>query len=186
MKVFDWNNFMETTAVHCKYYWEALDFLKNAGLHGVLKPGNTYLESVKSFDKFFGDTCYRLDCSGRIICGEKSHYALHYQILEWSDYMFAKEDLKVGMLIETSRGRALVMPYTGGYGLAYYGGGFERWCDLQIGSVRTIWDVCSNGRYFLDFTGNFRDVLYTRKPTKEMTLEQISKALGCNVKIVKG
>lgn len=201
---FNINDYDGNYAMHCKTEEEAKDFcrvLHEAGKvwNDILgRPnGSTYLEYTR-WKEYKSDTCYNFnrDLYARIGYYEKQGYT----ILEWSDFMnakFTKADLKTGDVIQQRNGeigvvnRHLEM-------ITCKGGG---WIDLD--------------RFRNDLThvfGKNYDIILVRRPKEkadcnfdaikqewgtlvydrdrdepeEMTLAEVCKLLGREIKIVKG
>lgn len=139
------------------------------------------------FSQLGGDICYSIDFDKRLM-----YYTVSYcddrgdTILEWSDYMeFTKEDLKVGMLVETDLGNGIVMPSSSELVAIYKNG---EWDSVNFDDIIKVYGYSNEPCFAMSYSSFRRDLLYERRaPTvKEMTVEEISKALGCEVKIIKG
>ncbi|MEG0836234.1 MAG: hypothetical protein RR413_12410 [Christensenellaceae bacterium] len=192
MKAFDWEKFkLGEIAVHCDTEVKANEFLKQAYELGFTWSGAESLLEENYYSSHENETCYRAwddSCVKELTYQRMSYYQKNnYQIIEWSDYMeFAKEDLKVGMLVETEFGMSLVMNYKYGKVLLYRSRAFTKWGNVESCGIKKVWDICEDPVYVFDFSGCGRNVIYDRTQTKEMTVEEVSKALGYDVKIVKG
>lgn len=202
--VFDWSLFEtgidgKEVVVHCKTFEEALDFCRQSHEHGhdwctgKTRKDNTCWEKYKQF------TCYRMNSFGSL----DYYKGEGCKILEWSDYMnkgiFTKSDLQDGDFVLRRNGMVeLVLASKG----------------VLVGKHHGSYWNCIDG-FNIDFTSfvhKNRDVIAVRRPTKEnhfnfeifknedgellydeerdskvteMTLEEVCKALGKNIKIVK-
>ncbi|MEG2079925.1 hypothetical protein [Chryseobacterium sp.] len=190
MKTFDWEEFVSGNfAVHFKTEKECNDFLRIAekykigwGSHDPLIEKNYFYENTT-------DTCYRIDFDGSMRYASVMYYIEDGNtILEWSDYMeFTKEYLNVGMLVEVKDcGKALVMP-------SKKCGNILLFRDSQFAEIGRVfykivkvWDLPTTLSEVVNFDARNRELIYERPTTKEMTVEEVSKALGYDVKIVKG
>lgn len=185
-------------AMHCKTEEEAKDFcnfLDSIGRHW--KSGRSYAEETK-YNEYKNKTCYAFN---RNQYGYMNYFAeKDYTILEWNDFMnkeFTKADLKSGDVILRRNGtvgivcletNTLILP--------------NGWSDLKEINKDLTFDVYNEEfdiiavrrpteQYdcqFRAFDFNCGNLIYERKKTEdaeEMTLEEVCKALGREIKIVK-
>ena len=187
-------------AMHCKTEKEAIDFctyLHKNGRHW--RSGDFYIDDTM-WDRHGDNTVYYFNIG---ICGH-IHIAKEegYTILEWSNYMgtdfsmFTKADLKTGDVLLRRDGTVEI--YNG---------------ELDVFILQSHWNDPSNTR--LDLTskinknadimairrpvtksdcifGAFEEgyergvLVYQRKEVEEMTLEEVCKLLGKEIKIIPG
>lgn len=182
-----------------------LTYLHNAGKRWV--SGSSLLGNTL-FDVYCTRTCYST-CypgnDGMVDYGTTSNAYLNYTILEfddfdWSDFEmkkeFTKEDLKNGDIIKF-RGGAIGVAIPEINSVLFK----EAQTDLQlltedmrhsrtgrydVMAVRrpTNYEGCSFYA-FESFHKNDTELVYERKEVEEMTLEEVCKALGKEIKIVK-
>lgn len=192
---FDINNYEGKYAMHCKTEEEARDFCNY--LHSIGRKWNgnyNYLNHTywstwrENTVYYFNDDMY----------GEYQ-YALkdNYTVLEWEDFMnkeFTKADLKTGDVVLRRNGdveivnRELEMliresgwndlddireDLTSGFG--------NKNGDIVAVRRPTYKGHCSFGA----FKGNYGILVYEREEVEEMTLEQVCKLLGKNIKIIQ-
>lgn len=185
-------------AMHCETEEEAKDFcnfLDSIGRRWCT--GMSYAKLIH-YDDHKEKTCYDFN-NGQY--REKNYYAERdYTILEWSDFMtknFTKADLKSGDVVLRRRGDVEIVCLETGTFIRQTGG----WNELSdINEDLT----CEPYR---DYSMSDGDIVAVRRPTKpgdcrfsafdekageliydrgkEMTLEEVCKALGREIKIVK-
>ena len=184
--------------MHCKTEEEAIDFCKY--LHSIGKKwcsGISYLDST-CWHCYTTDTIYNFNTDS--YCDIKYAKRHHYTILEWSDFMnkeFTKADLKTGDVVKF-RNEELGIVITDIGVIACKNGG---WVNLDginndltssfraepydIIAVRRPYDkpACS----FDAFRHNAPrgTLVYERKEVEEMTLAEVCRLLGKEIKIVK-
>ncbi|MEG1563778.1 MAG: hypothetical protein RR365_08635 [Bacteroides sp.] len=188
MKTFNWEKFMlGGITVHCKTKQECSSFLRMTREYGFTWSSFYFPREQNHFSENKSNALYRINSYKHLEYDTVRHNIEEGNtILEWSDYMeFTLEDLKVGMLVETNCGKALVMPYKYGHVLAYEKGNRSNLSELDFNDISKVWSICDNMGYVMNFTGYNRNLVYERPVVKEMTVEEISKALGYEVKIVK-
>lgn len=194
---FNIDNYKGKYVMHCKTEEEAKDFCEY--LHRVGRTWCTkqsYLEDTeyRHYTKHtaysFNEGCYT----------EIDWYRNHgYTILEWSDYMnkeFTKADLKTGDVILRRNGMVeilnretgtLICKSGGWNGLAHVNndltdGFIGRECDIvEVRRPKEPCDCC------FDAMNTLRrgTLVYERKEVEEMTLAEVCRLLGKEVKIVK-
>lgn len=187
--------------IHCKTEEEAKDFcrvLHEAGRKW--NDGESYLEctfwdlSVLN-SSFFGDTRYYQFNDG--LYTTRPVFVRDYTILEWSDFMnkeFTKDDLRDFDIVLRRDGEVRVVLRNHFVNKDFYSTGICRYNnDLTwIKDSRTPQDIIKVIRptvisdlSFDAFEKNLGRLVYERDETVEMTFEEVCKALGKNVKIVK-
>lgn len=182
--------------MHCKTEEEAIDFCNY--LHFLGKKwstGDSYL-SFTYWEKYKKDTCYNFNEE----CFHSFCYyqAREYTILEWENFMknnFTKKDLKPGdILVTKSRGNYM---YIGDYMVRSNGWTameeYDKNLKLKYRGLKEIdsFDIIKVLRpkdcTVLEHNWEYADLIWERKEVKveEMTLEEVCKALGKEIKIVK-
>lgn len=200
-KKFNINDYPGKYVMHCKTEEEAKDFCrvlheagrcwKNllGGNNGIYL-GNTHWRS------YAHDTCYVFNEG--LFGGEKYLRDKQYTILEWSDFMnkeFTRDDIKVGDILMTRAGEVqLVIDTTHGIRVTDSNIVFNRCISSDLCHLYgdESYDIVAIRRFnnpssisFDAFEKNLGRLVYEREETVEMTLEEVCKALGKNVKIVK-
>ena len=205
-KKFNLDDYTGKYVMCCKTEEEAKDFcrvLHEAGRKW--SSGDSYLENT------YWDCDNPLSALGLVgknryyqfnegMYSTRSHFVDDYEILYWSDFMkkeFTKDDLRNGDVVLRRNGDVEIF-------LAEIADGLFMDKNRAFGHLSAVFD---------DLTGDFvkeRDIIavrrpntledmsfdafekklgrlvYERKETVEMTIEEVCKALGKNVKIVKG
>lgn len=190
------NEYKGKFAMHCKTQEEAKDFCEYMHEHGrKWCSGSSYLGSTyyhyyeNEMAYAFNEGCY----------SDVGYYkAEGYTILEWEDFMkktFTKTDLKSGDIV-LRRDRKICVVFAEVNALGHKDGfdALNHYADDLTNKVDQSLDIiavrrprepkeCNLG-YF-----NREDVtlIYDRErdETEEMTLEQVCKLLGKNIKIIK-
>lgn len=196
-KKFNINDYPGKYVMHCKTEEEAKDFcrvLHEAGRTWIT--GRSYIDHT-NFEDDKGDTCYNFN-SGTY--DKISFYKYgNYTILEWSDFMkkeFTKDDLKTGDIVLLRSGdvklyikEAYMFVGSRQMGDWDYDTGFTHNLNRVSSSTYDIMAVRRpvniSDMSFDAFEKNRGRLVYERDETVEMTLEEVCKALGKNVKIVK-
>lgn len=189
MKKFNWKEFKNTNnkiVVHCKTEKEAKDFCKQMHKHGMTWSSIRSYLVYTYYEKYKEESCYTnygvvVTCN---FCKENG-----YRILEWSDYIqkeFKKDDLKDGMVVEQRNGcRFLVIAYRVVDELGYnklegYGN------DLKyIQHKENAFDIIKVFRIINRsvkslaeiFEDSCLDLIWERKETKKMTVEEMRQKL---------
>lgn len=195
MPKFNINNYRGKFAMHCKTEEEAKSFCKY--LHSIGRrwcTGRSYLDQT-AYICYGSDTAYNFN--------EGSYADVYYYrrngyiILQWRDFMnatFTKADLKTGDVIQQRDGTIgiinrdldMVIVKNGGWidldkfrdDLTHgYGSDFEivlvrrpkEKADCNFDAIKREWGT----------------LIYERPEVEEMTLEQVCKLLGKEIKIVK-
>lgn len=185
---FDINNYLGKFVMHCKTEEEAKDFIEY--MKNFCKP---YQVTLRPW-YMCGDNVYYFKTD----TWSSKEYAIKtgYRILEWSDFMnktFTKADLKTGdVILRRNReteivNRELEMCINK-----------DGWNDVDhirtdLTSVSSQdWDIIAVRRpkikrecCFNAFEIKCGDLVYERKEPEEMTLEQVCKLLGKEIKIIK-
>lgn len=193
---FDINDYKGKYVMHCKTEKEAIDFCKY--LHSIGKRWNnvtSYLNNTE-WDLYGTDTVYLFNSD----LVSYIHYAKrqNYTILEWSDFMnkeFTKEDLKTGDVVKLRCGE-LGIVITDFEVIACQNGGWldfkhirEDLTDSFYGEKYDIMVVRRPKRnYDCSFDAIHHDrgiIVYERKEVEEMTLDEVCKLLGKEIKIIK-
>lgn len=205
-KKFNINDYKGKYVMHCKTEEEAKDFCNY--LHSVGKKWSDFKEYIghTSWGVYARETCYNFNsgCFGRIAF----YLAQNYTILEWEDFMlkepkectawgnyqtFTEKDLKNNDIITYRNGKrgivfveleAIVNEDLNGY--------------IPLNSITSNltnvccfdWDIvkvqrANNIHCFMKSRWDTMSIVWERQETVEMTLAEVCKALGKNVKIVK-
>lgn len=196
---FDINDYPFRCVMHCKTEEQARIFCEY--LHSVGRTwlmGNTYLshhnwevyesKTVYFFNKgTYGDVTRYIGTSIRI---------LDFNDFDWSDFMkkeFTKADLKNGDVVKTRDGDVgIAIVDIGVINFGNQGIKFENIRDNLTNTMSNDCDIMLVRRPNkpLDcvssaFSGYRGELVYERKEVEEMTLAEVCKALGKEIKIVK-
>lgn len=192
---FDINNYKGKYAMHCKTEEEARDFCNY--LHSV---GRKWRRNAS----YLGGTCYYYYETNTAYYFNKGTFGCtyvaelnNYTILEWSDFMnneFTKADLKTGDVILRENGKTEIVNRELGMLITPVG-----WNDLNYvrddltDDMSKSYDIVAVRRpndkadcVFHAFNDELGTLVYERKEVEEMTLEEVCKALGKEIKIIKG
>lgn len=182
---FDINNYKGKYVMHCKTEEEAREFCDH------VRNNNNPSIVFRMYGK---NTCFRLNSNSH---ASKNFYEEHgYTILEWSDFTteFTKADLKDGMVVKLANGDKYfilnnrILDDYGYLSLSEYNANLEYRDDKS--HKYTIKKVYKVDAYDLDvLDDNYHALIWERKEKPEpveMTIEEICKALGKEIKIVKG
>lgn len=182
----------------CKTEEEARDFcryLDSVGRRWV--DGDRYTEIIR-YEDYGKRTCYNFNHG--FVGGLPCYADLGFTILEWSDFMnkgFTKADLKGGDVVKRRNGRVEIVCLEVGALISRSACGYllNLKNDLTDGYYGSEFDVVAVKRpeFFCDYRYDAFDkipgkLVYERKETEdaeEMTLEEVCKALGKEIKIVK-
>lgn len=183
---FDINNYKGKYAMHCKTEEEAREFCDH------VRNNNNPSIVFRMYGK---NTCFNLNSDNH---ASKKFYEEHgYTILEWSDFTteFTKADLKDGMVVEYNNGeRGIVLKenLVSEYGylklesynshLEFEGHRPEDWL------IKKVYETHAHRLDTIFETENLTLIWERKEKPKpvEMTLEEVCKALGKEIKIVKG
>lgn len=198
---FDINEYSGKYVMHCKTEEEARNFCDY--LHSVgrkWRSGTTYFDDT-FWDIYKGKTVYYFNEGGYgeldFVCKKD------YKILEWSDFMimnkeFTKADLRTGdVVLYRNRKTGIV---NCGFDMIINKEGYNNFDDYKNNLIVAYpnvsnWDIMAVRRprrspdcQFSAFKNKWGDLVYERKEVKveEMTLEEVCKALGKEIKIIKG
>ena len=182
---FDINNYKGKYVMHCKTKAEVEEFCD------YLRQYNAYHNASAVYNMYNGSTCFNFNSDTH--ASEKFYKENGFTILEFSNFNwsmeFTKADLKDGMIVECRNGnRYLVavdrlLRHQGYVHLNEYDD------NLKHGSYTIVKVYTSNKPFNLNvlFDDKYLTLIWERKPEPvEMTIEEICKALGKEIKIVKG
>ena len=186
-------------AMHCKTKEEAEDFCKYLDSIGrKWSSGHSYAE-LTEWNDYKEKTCYSFNYG---YYAPISHFIVYnYKILEWSDFMdkkFTKADLKSGDIVLRRDGNVEIVC-------------IETGTLIQRDGFSSLYELTDDLKcIYSDKEDNFDDIVAVRRPKQpydcqfcafyeelgelvyerkdepeEMTLEEICKALGKEIKIVK-
>ena len=188
-------NYKGNYAMHCKTEEEAKDFCKYLNSLGRTWNDRTRYTEDNFWHIFKDNTCYVFNYGtySSLSFSELSGYT----VLEWSDFMdkkFTKADLKSGDVVLRRNGSVEIVCLETGSLISK--DGFNRLSeineDLTSGLSFADWDIIAGRRpkkphecQFRAFASEYGELIYERKETEEMTLEEVCKALGKEIKIVK-
>ncbi len=189
---FNINNYKGKYVMHCKTEEEANNFL--AYLDSVGRKwctGESY-KNRTSYDMYEEDTCYYFNEGS--YCNIDWFRENNYTILEWSDFMeFTKEDLRTGDVVMRRNGQVEIVNRDLGMFITENG-----WNDLDdinedlTEPRNSNWDIvavrrpgCKGNCQFKAFKHKWGTLVYKRKEVEEMTLAEVCKLLGKEIKIVK-
>lgn len=193
---FDINDYKGKYVMHCKTEEEAIDFCKYLNSIGkIWLFGQNYLEE-NNYQHHKKDTAYNFNEG---LFSDVSWYKRDgYTILEWSDFMnkkFTKADLKTGDVVEFDNGK-LGIVITELKTIVCQSGGYINMSsitpdltdiyhvtDWAIVKVRRPNEACDCR--FQAMAYGLGALVYERKEPEEMTLEQVCKELGREIKIIK-
>ena len=190
---FNINDYKGHYAMHCKTEEEASDFCDY--LHSL---GMTWC-SGKSYATTYW-YAYHSNMAYNFNTGEYSHVNWYkennYTILEWEDFMnkeFTKADLKTGDVIMKRNGDVEIVIKE--YGVLIRPKEYNRLDDLNDDLTHSFLkdgDVIAVRRpnkisdcQFSAFKEGRGTLVYEREEVEEMTLAEVCKLLGKNIKIVK-
>lgn len=190
---FDITNYKGKYAMHCKDAKEAREFCDY--LHSVGKKwnnGESYT-LVINWSFFEDETCYCFN-QGYIDTVSCCNYK-GFTILEWSDFTtkFTKSDLRDGMVVELANGnRYLVLGENfinkiGYLCISDYSDGLDTDTEPYNWNVNKVYKSSAYNTDFI-FKDEYLTLIWKRpKKTKpiEMTLEEVCKELGREIKIIK-
>lgn len=191
---FDINNYKGTYVMHCKTEEEAREFCNY--LHSIERKwshGVSY-KATTCWTRNTKEICYNFNEG--VYCDKDYYEKAGYTILEWSDFTteFTKADLKDGMVVELANGNKYfilnnrILDDYGYLSLSEYNANLEYRDDKS--HKYTIKKVYKVDAYDIDvLDDNYHTLIWERKEKPkpvEMTIEEICKALGKEIKIVKG
>lgn len=194
---FNINAYSQNTCMHCKTKEEAKDFL--SVLH---KLGKTWWNNIPYTER----TCFSAGRGGNGVLyyfhkGTWATFEYRHEdqvILEWSDFMgdksLTKSDLKTGDVCLYRNNETVI--YNASLDMFItHNGGWHDGNDVNddlTSKVNTKYDIVAIRRpvrkcdcIFDAFVCNFGDLVYERNEPEEMTLEEVCRLLGKEIKIVK-
>ena len=193
---FNINNYEGSFGMHCKTEKEANDFCDY--MHRIGKKwcsGCTYdnHNNWKYYGKntvyYFNEGSYDTMCNARIN---------GYIILEWSDFMkspFTKADLKTGDVIQRRNGwieivnleLKMLIRKSGWNNLETIRGDLTDINDAKYDIIAVRRPINKGDCQFGAFEYNFGDLIYDRErdEVEELTLAEVCKLLGKNIKIIQ-
>ena len=195
---FNIDNYRGNYAMHCKTEEEAesfCEYLNSLGKRWC--DGDSYVED-NGWDAHKSETCYVFNSDyRRPVIGAMNDGCT---ILEWSDFMrdtFTKANLKNGDVILRADGDVEIVCIDTGTLICQYG--FNALTELNEDLTSVFSTEDDNGDVvavrrpitpadcqFSAFEDRFGKLVYERKTEpEEMTLEEVCKALGKEIKIVK-
>lgn len=191
---FNIDDYKDSYVMHCKTKEEAEDFCNY--MHSIGRRwanGESYLN--RTYWNQHNDTVYNFnnDTYGRTIYYNKQH---NYTILEWGDFMekkeFTKSDLKTGDVVMRRNGKVGIINREHDVIIVQNGYGDLDYIKSDLTSFEKQWDIIAVRRplvksdcQFDAFQCQWGTLVYERKEVEEMTLEEVCKALGKEIKIVK-
>ena len=194
MSKFDIKNYPGKYVMHCKTEEEAENFCNY--MHSI---GRKWCDSdsykyVTRYHIYTDETVYFFN--NNTYCYIDYAQEKGYTILEWSDFMnkkFTKADLKTGDVILRRNGSVEIVNRELGMLIRKHG-----WNDLD--AIREDLTDTTDSRYdivavkrptekgecqFCVFEQEWGTLVYERPEVEEMTLAEVCKALGREIKIVK-
>ena len=191
--MFDINKYKGKYVMHCKTSEEAQDFCNY--LHNIGKKwqtGGSYLTRT-NYEVYQENTVYYFNKGA---FGNTYAAELHeYKILEWSDFMnkeFTKADLKTGDVVLRRNGKVeIVNRELETFITPKKWNDFDEMNEDLTANTKSEYDIVAVRRpceksdcQFKAFEYRWGTLIYEREEAEEMTLEEICKALGKEVKIV--
>ena len=198
---FNINDYKGKYVMHCKTEEEAKDFcnyLDNIGLKW--NNGGSYA-CCNNYFIYKEQTCY--DFNRGKFSAISYYEEKKYKILEWSNFMnreFTKSDLRSGDVILRRNGNVEIVCLETGTLIHQVDG----WSKLSDIDEDLTYKLCCNNHSipeydivavhrptkpsdcrFSAFYAKAGELVYERKEVEEMTLEEVCKLLGKEIKIVK-
>ena len=192
---FDINNYKGKYVMHCKTEEEAQNFCDY--LHSVGREwrcGDSY-KSRTCYSWYQEETAYNFNDGG--YCDVQHYRNEDYTILEWEDFMkhtFTKADLTTGDVIKFRNDAIGIFIADGGVAITTGGYIDMRYInnDMTNGLMNNEFDVVAVRRpnekgdcQFAAFKYKFGTIVYEREESEEMTLTEVCKLLGKNIKIIQ-
>lgn len=186
-------------AMHCKTEEEAKDFCRYLDSIGRKWSSEDSYAELTEWNEYKEKTCY---CFNNDTYSSVSNYTIkhNYQVLEWGDFMnneFTKADLKTGDVVLRRNGVVEIVCLETKSLVSK--DGFN--CLFNVNEDLTSglsfapdfdWDIIAVRRpeepyecQFCAFDKGYGEIVYERKEPEEMTFEEVCKALGKKIKIVK-
>ena len=190
---FNINDYKGNYVMHCKTEAEAKDFCRYLNSVGRKWCGDkSYLEKTCYHD-YCSDTVYYFNVG---TYGSKKHIKENYTILEWSDFMnnrFTKADLKTGDVVMQRDGLIQIAICELNMFITPNGWNDMDAFDTDLTHEYTEeYDIIAVRRpkekfecQFNAFNTKYGILVYERKEVEEMTLDEVCKLLGKEIKIIK-
>ena len=192
---FNIDNYKGLYVMHCKTKEEARDFCNY--LYSIGKnwcSGDSYYWQT-NYHTYQDKTCYNFNE------GSFSNIYFYkgegFKILEWSDFMkkkeFTKKDLKTGDVIMRRSGDVeIVNRELNTFITKTSWNNFDNIRDDLTSTLEKAWDIVKVRRpiekgdcQFCAIKEGFGKLVYERKEVEEMTLAEVCRLLGKEIKIVK-
>lgn len=192
---FDINKYAGKYAMHCKTEEEAKSFCNY--LHNIGRKwctGDSY-KKRNSWFYYKKDTVYNFNEGAY---ADVNYYKdVNYTILEWEDFMkhtFTKADLKTGDVVLRRNGDVEIVNRE--LQMFIRKNGWTDFNDIYTDLTSLLggkgWDIvsvrrplCKSDCLFDAFDKSLGIIVYERQEVEEMTLEQVCKLLGKEIKIIK-
>lgn len=202
MEIFDIKKYKGTYVMHTvtkEQYDEFCAYLESIGKRWA--SGKSFAEEY-NYDAYKEDTCINFGCDTMSVgfCDVEFYKNNTYTILEMEDFImptkkFTKADLKTGDFIKLRDGCVGIVNAELG-AIAYRASNRGDLCNYSS-DLKCIYQSCcdimavrrpmSKSDFSFDiFVYETGKLVYERKEVEEMTLEQVCKLLGKEIKIVKG
>lgn len=195
---FDYKDYVDGDyVINCKTYEEAKTYVRYMKWHNRrTMDADIWIRSSYG-DRFCFNVNYGL--YGTRAYYERGRYTiLEFEDFDWSDFMkkeFTKADLKNGDVIKRRDGSVQIICIDVGTCICQTGNHYDRLSDLKDdlthddnrdGDIIAVRRPLKPMHCCFDaFDIDFGDLIYERKEVEEMTLEEVCKALGKEIKIVK-
>lgn len=192
---FNIDDYKGNYVMHCKTEKEARDFLDY--LDSIGKKwcsGKSYLGNT-NWGIYTSNTIYEFNHGSYADTSYAERYG--YTILEWSDFMngeFTKADLKTGDVVKYRNGDVEIVNRE--LEMCILKNGWNDLDDIRndlTSKVHQRYDIIAVRRpkdkgdcQFNAFEHKWGTLVYERKEVEEMTLAEVCKLLGKEIKIVKG
>jgi hypothetical protein len=201
MEVFDINKYKGKYVMHTvtkEQYDEFCAYLDSIGKRWI--SGESFAEEY-TYDTYKEDTCinFNLDTATVAFRDVEFYKTLNHTILEMENFImpkkkFTKADLKTGDFVKLRDGYiGIVNTALGAIVYTDGNGSLDNYTNELQCSLFSDCDIVAVSRpmekrdfTFEIFERKFGTLIYEREEVEEMTLEQICKLLGKNIKIVKG
>ena len=192
--IFNIDDYKGKYAMHCKTREEAKDFCQYLHSIGRHWSSGSWYSEVTNYSAYGEDTAYAFNI------GQYSpadyYYRNGYTILEWSDFMngkFTKEDLRTGDVVMQRDGTIQIANCELGMFITN-----DWWNDMDsfssdlTNNMHEEFDIIAVRRpiektdcTFKAFKYESGTLVYERKEVEEMTLAEVCRLLGKEIKIVK-
>jgi hypothetical protein len=193
---FNINDYKGKYVMHCKTEEEAKDFLAHLDSTGRKWNSDISYLTYTHWEDNQPDTVYYFN-EGQ--CGSMNYAKrLNYTILEWEDFMnkeFTKADLKTGDVVQLRNGEIGIV--NGDLGTIVMRDAFCNLKGFHDDLTREVFDTVAHdivavrrpeSAYhcqFCAFEKKYGALVYERKEVEEMTLAEVCRLLGKEIKIVK-